>query len=192
MRKPDFCICETKMQISFAVTAKLISAFVFATWIVQFLFYLNPKFQASGYLLWLYSPVCVGPGRKPRRPVFSERGSFCNCYIDSVQPSGFQTRRSWVLIPALSIFFFFLKYIESVLGSNIAPPLPPHFFIIFILYNTFLYIVQYLLFLVHIPHTPHHPYPQHCVHIHPDPAPTRPPFHLTPSPPDPPPPIFFL
>ena len=59
-----------------AVTAKLISAFVFATWIVQFLFYLNPKFQASSHLLWLHSPVCVGPGRKPRRPVFSERGSY--------------------------------------------------------------------------------------------------------------------
>ena len=26
--------------------------------------------------MWLYSPVCVGPGRKPRRPVFSQRGSF--------------------------------------------------------------------------------------------------------------------
>ena len=32
---------KTKTQISFAVTAKLISAFVFATRIVQFLFYLN-------------------------------------------------------------------------------------------------------------------------------------------------------
>ena len=29
------------------------------------LYYLNPKFQASSHLLWLYSPVCVGPGRKP-------------------------------------------------------------------------------------------------------------------------------
>ena len=47
------------------------SAFVFATPIVQSLYYLNPKFQASCYLLWLYSLVCVGPGRKPRRPVFS-------------------------------------------------------------------------------------------------------------------------
>ena len=56
---------KTKTQISFAVTAKLISAFVFATWIVQSLCYLNPKFQASGHLLWLYSPVCVGPGLKP-------------------------------------------------------------------------------------------------------------------------------
>ena len=56
-------------------SAKLISAFVFATRIVQFIFYLNPKFQASGSFLSLYRPVCVGPGRKPRRPVFSRRGS---------------------------------------------------------------------------------------------------------------------
>ena len=37
VRKTVFCIfayAKTKMQISFAVTAKLISAFVFATWIV--------------------------------------------------------------------------------------------------------------------------------------------------------------
>ena len=74
MRKPDFCICENKDADQ--LTAKLISAFVFATQIVQFLYYLNPKFQASSHLLWLYSPVCVGPGRKPRRPVFSQRGSY--------------------------------------------------------------------------------------------------------------------
>ena len=48
-----------------SVTAKLISAFVFATWIMQFLFYLNPKFPVSIHLLCLYSPVCVGPVRKP-------------------------------------------------------------------------------------------------------------------------------
>ena len=70
-----FAYAKTKTQISFAVTAKLISAFVFTKRIVQFLFYLNPKFQASSHLVWLYSPVCVGPGRKPRRPVFSQRGS---------------------------------------------------------------------------------------------------------------------
>ena len=46
-------------------TAKLISAFVFAPRIVQFLFYLNPKFQASSSFLCLYRPVCVGPVRKP-------------------------------------------------------------------------------------------------------------------------------
>ena len=32
-----FAYAKTKTQISFAVTAKLISAFVFATWIVQYL-----------------------------------------------------------------------------------------------------------------------------------------------------------
>ena len=71
-----FAYAKTKTEISFAVTAKLISAFVFATWIVQSLYFLNPKFQASSHLLRLYSPVCVGPGRKPQRPVFSQRGSY--------------------------------------------------------------------------------------------------------------------
>ena len=45
MRKPGFAYAKTKTQISFAVTAKLISAFVFATRIVQSLFFLNPKFK---------------------------------------------------------------------------------------------------------------------------------------------------
>ena len=42
---------------------KLISAFVFATRIVQFLFYLNLKFQDSSSLLRRYRSVCVGPVR---------------------------------------------------------------------------------------------------------------------------------
>ena len=64
--KAAFCICENKdadqlrgnreanqrlSQISFAVTAKLISAFVFATRILLSLFYLNPEFQVSSHLL---------------------------------------------------------------------------------------------------------------------------------------------
>ena len=71
-----FAYAKTKTQISFAVTAKLISAFVFAIPIVQSLHFLNPKFQASSHLRCLRSPVYVGPGRKPRRQVFSERGSY--------------------------------------------------------------------------------------------------------------------
>ena len=70
-----FAYAKTKTQISFSVTAKLISAFVFATRTEQFLPFLNTKFQASSYLQWLYSSVYVGPGRKPRRPVFWRRGS---------------------------------------------------------------------------------------------------------------------
>ena len=69
-----FAYAKTKTQISFA--AKLISAFVFATRLVPSLYLLNSKFQASSSILWLYSPVCVGPGQKPQRPVFWRRGSF--------------------------------------------------------------------------------------------------------------------
>ena len=43
---------KTKAQISFTVPVKLIGAFVFATQIVQSLFFLNPKFQASSLLLY--------------------------------------------------------------------------------------------------------------------------------------------
>ena len=70
-----FSYAKTKTQISFAVTAKLISVFIFATRIVQYFNFLNSKFQAYSHFLWLHSPVCVGPGRKPRSPVFSQRGS---------------------------------------------------------------------------------------------------------------------
>ena len=82
VRKPFVCFfayAKTKTQISCAVKAQLIIAFVFATHIVQSLYLLNPKFQASSYLLWLYSQFYVRPGRKPRRPVFSQRGSYHVC-----------------------------------------------------------------------------------------------------------------
>ena len=75
IHKPKFCKCETEAQTSIAVTVKLISAFVFATRTVQSLFYLNPKFQASSLLLWLYRLVCVGPGRKPTLLVLPCDGS---------------------------------------------------------------------------------------------------------------------
>ena len=53
------CLCsdsigvyaKTKAHISCAMTYQLISAFVFATRIIQFLFYLYPKFEASSLLL---------------------------------------------------------------------------------------------------------------------------------------------
>ena len=67
MKKAFFCICENKD----AVTAKLISTFVFATRLERFIYFLNSKFQASFHLLWLNSPAYVGPGLKPRKPVFS-------------------------------------------------------------------------------------------------------------------------
>ena len=65
MRKWIFAYVKRKAQISYAVTEKLINGFVFTTRIVQFLFFLNQKFQASSPLLCLYGSVCVGPVRKP-------------------------------------------------------------------------------------------------------------------------------
>ena len=120
---------------------------------------------------------------------------FCNCY-NSVYPSGFLTRRLWELILARSIFFYFFflfflfKDIESVWGSNIAPPSP--------IFLNFLNIVQYLFctlyntfyswFTSPIPHIT--PYPQHCF---PPPPPTNSSFtsNLTPPHPRPPPKFFF-
>ena len=98
MRKPAFCI--------YAKTAKMISAFVFATWIVQDLFYLNPTIQASSLIQWLHSPVCVGPGGKPRRPVFSHRGS----YVDCPQSILFSFLSFFYLIPLHKMIFCFLLF----------------------------------------------------------------------------------
>ena len=69
--QPSSVAIQPGLCRTWSVTAKLISAFVFATQIVQSLYFINPKFQASSHLLLPYSLVCVGPGRKPRRLVFS-------------------------------------------------------------------------------------------------------------------------
>ena len=66
MRKTVFfTYAKTKTHISCTLTAQLISAFVFTIRIVRSLYYINPKFQASSHLLWLYRPVGAGYSRKP-------------------------------------------------------------------------------------------------------------------------------
>ena len=74
---------KTKTQISFAVTAKLNSAFVFATWIVQSLYFLNTKFQASSHLQWLYSLIYVRPGQNP------------HCWFPHVAAHFLYMRKQW-------------------------------------------------------------------------------------------------
>ena len=76
MRKPAFCICENKDADQLRGNREADQRLCFRYTDSTILYYLNPKFQASSHPLWLYSPVCVGPGRKPGRPVFSERGSY--------------------------------------------------------------------------------------------------------------------
>ena len=51
---------EKNQRFSYAKTRTQI-----ATWIVQFLYFLNTKLQASSHLQWLSSLVCVGPGQNP-------------------------------------------------------------------------------------------------------------------------------
>ena len=86
MRKPALAYAKTQGQISCLVTAQLISTFVFLTNIVQSLYFLNPKCEASSHLLLLYNPVCVG--RKPQRQVVSRRSSFTSlelvCLVSKV------------------------------------------------------------------------------------------------------------
>ena len=74
-RKVDFCICKNKyvdqLRSNLAADQRLCLCYL----IVRSLLYVNPKFQVPSHLLWLYSLVCVGPGQKLRKPVFSQRGS---------------------------------------------------------------------------------------------------------------------
>ena len=76
MRKPAFCICENKdadqLRGNREADQRLCFRYIDST------IPLLSKYEISSisHLLWLYSPVCVGPGRKPRRPVFAQRGSF--------------------------------------------------------------------------------------------------------------------
>ena len=52
-------IAKLKSQISCTITVQLISDSNFPTLIVKSLYYLNPKFQASSHLLWLYSSLVI-------------------------------------------------------------------------------------------------------------------------------------
>ena len=65
VRKPAFCICENKDADQLRGNREADQRLCFRYIESKSLFYLNPKFQASSHLLWLYSMVYVGPGRKP-------------------------------------------------------------------------------------------------------------------------------
>ena len=74
--KTGFLPMRKKMQISCAVTAQLISAFVFTTRIVQSHFYLYPKFQASSHFCDCTGRFVSDLVRNPRRPIFLRLGSY--------------------------------------------------------------------------------------------------------------------
>ena len=92
-------------KVVFFVSAKLISAFVFATRIVHFLLYLTPKFQTSRHLLCLYSPVCVRPVLKP------------HCWFSHEAAHLFEPYCACVIISLFFFFFFFFFFFEIPIQS---------------------------------------------------------------------------
>ena len=97
MRKPAFCICENKG----ADQGLCFPYMVFPTWIVQSLCFLNPKFQATSHFLWLYSLVCVRPGRKPKDRFSHDKAHFvCRfqgiVYIDKDVVGWRPIAKSWL------------------------------------------------------------------------------------------------
>ena len=116
VRKPVFAYAKTKTQISFAVTAKLISAFVFATQIVQSLYFLNMKLQASSHLLWQHSPVCVGPGRKPRLAHIAVLSLSVFSRLKFIQSPNrlIYVRLNFVRMKRILSFFFRFKFSASL------------------------------------------------------------------------------
>ena len=83
VRKPAFCICENKDADQLCSNCEADQRLCFR-YTVQSLFYLNPKFQASSLPLWVYRLVFVRSGRKPRRQVLSQRGSYYYTFMHSM------------------------------------------------------------------------------------------------------------
>ena len=76
VRKPAFCICKNKDADQLRGNRKADQRLCFRYRDNTIPLVSKSKFQASSHLLWLYSPVCVKLGRKPQRPVFSQRGPY--------------------------------------------------------------------------------------------------------------------
>ena len=71
MRKPAFCICENRDADQLRGNSEADQRLCFRYTDTTIPLYS----KSSSHLLWLYSLVCVGPGQKPRKPVFSRQGS---------------------------------------------------------------------------------------------------------------------
>ena len=58
---------------------------------------LLPKSEiSSSHRLWLYRLVCIGPGRKPRRPVFPQRGSYVTNGVSHLYYLGFKGHQEYL------------------------------------------------------------------------------------------------
>ena len=76
MRKPAFCTCKNKDADQFRGNREADQHLCFRYTDSTIPLLPNLKFQSCSHLVWLYSLVCVGPGRKHRRLVFSQQGLY--------------------------------------------------------------------------------------------------------------------
>ena len=116
MRKPDYCLCENKgadQRLSVAVTVKLISVFVFATWKVQYLLYLYPKCQDSSFLPRIYKPACQTRLEKPGRPVFLGHSS-CKGRVKDMTGSQYKKSNACAKkLPTVPVFMAHWNYMDK-------------------------------------------------------------------------------
>ena len=118
MSKPDFCIyAKTKMQISCAVTAQLISAFVSTTRIVQSLYFLNQKFQASNHSQWPCRLVCTLDKRENHSKYPKLQKKNLKCLQKNL---GMPQKSRFVRVSGNETFFFCLIYMY-ILKMNVWP-----------------------------------------------------------------------
>ena len=82
IRKPDFCLCENKDADLLRSNRETDQCLCFRYQIVQSLYFQSYK----PLVIFCSSPVCVRPGRKSRRPVFSQRGSYNICTFFTLCP----------------------------------------------------------------------------------------------------------
>ena len=78
MREPAFCICENKEADQLRGNRETDQRLCFRY--IDSSITLLSKYEIS-------SLVCIGPGRKPRSPVFSQRGSN-NLFLDKTGVNG--------------------------------------------------------------------------------------------------------
>ena len=77
MTKPAFCICKNKnSDLCGYCPGDQCLCFCY----IDSTFPLRPKPQAI-FRACIYSPVCVGPGKKPRKQVFLRHGSCIDKYL---------------------------------------------------------------------------------------------------------------
>ena len=129
IRKPTIFICENKGadQLRGNREADLRLCFRYAESTIPLLLQ-NPKFQASSCLLWLNSPVCVGPGRKPKLLVFSCTGSNKNRRAKS--DTRLERNRQHRFV-SVSIAIHYMKYNALIICNHaLRPPTPRLLFIL--------------------------------------------------------------